>query len=68
MRPGGKSKARAALKCVSPAKMIQPIVPITPNHNIFESRPMAVMLPVKQQHRKETNNYCNRCSGSHDPV
>ena len=29
-RAGRKIKRRAALKCVSPAKMIHPIVPITP--------------------------------------
>ena len=41
--PGGKLKARAALKWVNPAKIIQPIVPITPNHRNFERKPMSVI-------------------------
>ena len=43
--------ARRKIECAGgvevrqPGKMIQPMVPITPNHRIFESRPIAVMLP-----------------------
>src|SRR5208282_3862162 len=41
--PGGKSNARCALKWVRPAKMIPPMVPITPTHSTLVSRAIAVM-------------------------
>src|SRR3974377_1659944 len=41
--PGGKSNAIFVLKWVSPATMIHPIVPTTPPHNPFDSRPMTVI-------------------------
>jgi hypothetical protein len=41
---GGKSKASAGLKFVSPAKMIQMIVRITPTHRNFENFSMTVIL------------------------
>src|SRR5713226_58592 len=45
--PGGKLKARAASKWLSPATMIQPIVPITPTHSSFDIQPMLVILRYK---------------------
>src|SRR5271169_4622906 len=41
--PAGRSNARCALKCVSPAKMIHPMVSITPVQRTLVSRAIAVM-------------------------
>jgi len=41
---GGKSKASAGLKFVSPAKMTHAIVIITPIHNHLPSRSMIVIF------------------------
>ena len=40
---GGKLKACARLKCVRPAKMIHPIVPMTTAHIHLDRLPMLVM-------------------------
>ena len=50
--PGGKSKARPGLKCVSPATITQPTASATPTHNNCASFPMAV---IRRYNRKTTS-------------
>src|SRR6266849_5831338 len=46
--PGGKSNARALLKCVTPETITQPIVSMTPTHKYSEMRPMIATFRYKR--------------------
>src|SRR5579863_2792160 len=52
--PGGKLKAREASKWLSPATMIQDMVPITPARSSFEIHPMLVILRYKRSAARAT--------------
>ncbi len=52
--PGGKLKAREASKWLSPAMMIQDMVPITPAKSSFEIHPMLVILRYRRSTARAT--------------